>query len=106
MTMTTETPTPVRYVEVVFMEGDDAYDLLDQLTRVDGVVMHGSTDDTVADAVRYLADWDYGQETTDAHTRDTEPWGKHDDRATVGNYVLSWNYNLAYVSLTRVEHVS
>ena len=74
------------WADVVFADGDDYSECADM-----GI-------DEMAD---YLAQWDYGQETDDAHTRDAYPWGSSDHVYRVGQYVLTANYRLGYASLNR-----
>jgi hypothetical protein len=50
----------------------------------------------------YLLRWEYGE----GDISESEPWGYYDDSMTFfdgsSEYVVSYNYNLAYVSLTEV----
>jgi len=98
-------PQGTRYVDVVTVQGDEAYPLLDQI----GQGWQGR-----ADVLNYLAEWDYGDETTQAQTilrgdKITEPgWGSSDHlyrgRCDGDDYMLSWDANRSlYVSLTRLE---
>jgi hypothetical protein len=91
-----------RYASVVFLDGEEGRELVDMLTRTDGVVVHGATEETIATTATYLAQWDYADELD---WWPAEPWGSSDHTATVGRYVLAWNVGLGYVSLTRVAHV-
>lgn len=84
-----------RWISVVFLQGDEA----DRPLRILGEMGH-------VDAVDYLAQWDYGDETTDAamengHVYD-EPGEGTDDRVMhSGDYALVVNAQLGYVSLLR-----
>ena len=76
------------WVSVVYLDADE---------MVDATSRYG--------LAKYLAGWDYGQETDDAATRPVPSWGTH-DRLTeheVGGltYVLATNHALGYVSLSR-----
>jgi hypothetical protein len=90
-----------RYYDIVFMQGDEAYDVLDKLCHVDGVVVHGADDESIRAAVDYLSQWDYGDESE--HTIVTrDSFGRYDDEATHGEYLIGWNYGLSYVYLARL----
>ena len=94
---------PTRYARIVFLQGEEADEVLDKLERWEGgnsVVYHGHTDETVAAAVEHLAQWDFGDESEhDVH--DEPAAGPHDRTETVGDYVMSWNLGLSYVGLER-----
>lgn len=74
------------WVDVVFADGDDYYDMADMES------------DEMAE---HLSQWDFGQETDDAHTRETYPWGSSDRVRRIGEYVLTSNIGLGYASLNR-----
>lgn len=74
------------WVDVVFADGDDYSEVQDM---------------GIEEMTDYLSQWDYGQETDDAHTRDTYSWGNSDHVYMVGQYVLTANYRLGYASLNR-----
>lgn len=84
------------WVDVVFADGED-YDAC-----MDDANNNGGSTEAVA---AHLAQWDYGTETDDAHTRDAAPWGKADTLHAVTvdgqDYVLAVNHPLGYVSLNR-----
>lgn len=90
------TPTSGPWVDVVFLTDDDYTQMYAELGHRDG--WQGM-------AEYMLSQWDYGQETDDASTRDVAPWGSDDRLAvvTVGGleYVVSENYSLGYASLNR-----
>ena len=84
-----------KYLEVVFMQGDDASELFDLLDS------HGW--DALIDR---LTDWDYGQKTEDAAVingfiYDGLPPYQSDQRFSRGKYiaVVNWPYN--YIALYR-----
>ena len=74
------------WVDVVFAAGDDYYEVQDMC---------------IEEMADYLSQWDMGEETDDAHTRDTYSWGSRDNVYMVGQYVLAINYPLGYASLNR-----
>lgn len=84
------------WVSVAFMDGDD-YETMIDATNDNG----GST----GAAVEYLAQWDYGTETDEAHTTDGAQWGPDDTahEVTFGgiDYVYATNHYMGYVSLNR-----
>lgn len=90
-----EEAAPSRWVNVVFLQGDEA----DRPLRILGELGH-------VDAVDYLAQWDYGDETTQAalengYVYDEPGQGTNDQVAISGDYALVVNPHLGYVSLLR-----
>jgi len=90
-----EEAAPSRWVNVVFLQGEEA----DRPLRILGELGH-------VDAVDYLAQWDYGDETTQAALENgyvyNEPGeGTNDRVALSGDYALVVNPHLGYVSLLR-----
>ncbi len=91
-------PQPVpaeRWINVVFMQGDEADRPLAILRELGHV-----------DAVDYLAQWDYGDETTQAamangYVYDEPGAGNNDQVMTSGDYALVVNPHIGYVSLLR-----
>ncbi|GAA2974522.1 hypothetical protein JOD63_000367 [Microbacterium terrae] len=96
----TDTPSDEaeqRWISVVFLQGDDADEVLDLIE------LEGS-----AAAITHLSAWDDGDETTDAalvngYVYDEVPWTttdrvELDDRA---GYALTYNRPFGYVSLLR-----
>jgi hypothetical protein len=84
-----------RYVSVVFLQGEDADRVLDQIDA-----------DGITAGIQHLQGWDYGNETTDTaladgHVFDTVPSGALDWSAEHGDYVLIANRHLGHVSLLR-----
>lgn len=86
------------YVDIVFMQGDEGCEVVDRLCRVEGVVAHGATDATIADAIEYLSQWDYGD---DDNVRADLGAGSRDEIVERDGYVLTWNLGLGYVGLSR-----
>ena len=92
---TVEEAAPSRWINVVFLQGDEA----DRPLRILGELGH-------VDAVDYLAQWDYGDETTQAalengYVYDEPGEGTNDQVAISGDYALVVNPHLGYVSLLR-----
>lgn len=90
-----EEAAPSRWVNVVFFQGDEA----DRPLRIPGELGH-------VDAVDYLAQWDYGDETTQAalengYVYDEPGEGTNDQVAISGDYALVVNLHIGYVSLLR-----
>lgn len=84
-----------RWISVVFLQGDEA----DRPLRILGELGH-------VDAVDFLAQWDYGDETTDAAMEngcvyDKPPAGQYDKVMHSGDYALVVNAQLGHVSLLR-----
>ena len=90
-----EEAAPSRWVSVVFLQGEEA----DRPLRILGELGH-------VDAVDYLAQWDYGEETTQAALENgyvyDEPGEGTNDRVMMsGDYALVVNPHVGYVSLLR-----
>lgn len=90
-----EEVAPSRWVCVVFLQGEDA----DQPLRILGELGH-------VDSVGFLAQWDYGDETTQAalengYVYDQPGEGTNDRVALSGDYALVVNPHVGYVSLLR-----
>lgn len=86
---------PRRWVSVVFLQGEEADEVLAILDRdgTDAVIEH-------------LSMWDYGDETTDAalingYVYDTPPLSGLDRLATVDGYALTYNPSLGHIGLLR-----
>ena len=90
-----EEAVPSRWVSVVFLQGEEA----DRPLRILGELGH-------VDAVDFLAQWDYGDETTQAalengYVYDEPGEGTNDRVALSGDYALVVNPHIGYVSLLR-----
>lgn len=91
-------PGPVsRWVSVVFLQGQDADEVLTIIDR----------DGTDA-AIEHLAGFDIGEETTQAalvngYVYDTIPTGPLDHTTTTGIYALTYNHDHGHVSLLRAH---
>ncbi|GAA3040035.1 hypothetical protein [Microbacterium dextranolyticum] len=89
-------PAPAeQWITVVFLQGEEA----DRPLRLLGELGH-------VDAVDYLAQWDYGDETTQAalengYVYDEPGAGTNDQVVTSGDYALVINPHVGYVSLLR-----
>ena len=86
-----------RWVSVVFLQGQDADDVLTIIDR----------DGTDA-AIEHLAGFDMGEETTQAafvngYVYDTIPTGPLDHTTTTGVYTLTYNHDHGHVSLLRAH---
>ena len=87
--------TDQKWVSVVFMQGDDADEVL-------GIIdTHGTQT-----AVEYLSNWDYAEETTSAaidnqSTYEAIPAGTLDKVAEHGIYTLTYNPFMGHVGLLR-----
>jgi hypothetical protein len=84
-----------RWISVVFLEGSEADEVLDLISRA-------GTDA----AIDHLAGFDFGEETTQAalengYVYDTPPTGKLDRTATSEVYLLTYNPFMGHVSLLR-----
>lgn len=89
------------YQSVVFLQDDDAREVVDALFNVEGVTAHGMTAESVAAAAEYLSQWDYADEI-----ESTDDLGAGTDDAIVfvdgGEYVITANLGLSYIGLSRV----
>ena len=91
-------PGPMsRWVSVVFLQGQDADDVLTIIDR----------DGTDA-AIEHLAGFDMGEETTQAafvngYVYNTIPTGPLDHTTTTGVYTLTYNHDHGHVSLLRAH---
>lgn len=94
-----EEPRPMRWVSVVFLQGDEADEVLDLIDR-----------DGADAAIEHLKGWDYGEETTDAavvngYVYDAPPTGPLDRAATGNGYLLTYSHAYGHVGLLR-EHTT
>lgn len=91
-------PQPVsRWVSVVFLQGQDADEVLAIIDR-----------DGADAAIEHLAGFDMGEETTQAalvngYVYDTIPTGPLDRAATHGEYTLTYNHDHGHISLLRTH---
>lgn len=85
-----DAPKSDPWVDVVFLQGDDYDEIADM---------------GIDEMAEYMAQWDYGDETDFAHTRDSAPWGSSDREYNVSvgglDYILAVNHPLGYASLNR-----
>ena len=93
--LTIDETVPSRWINVVFLQGDEA----DRPLRILGELGH-------VDVVDYLAQWDYGEETTQAalengYVYDEPGQGTNDRVMMSGDYALVVNPHVGYVSLLR-----
>ena len=88
---------PARWVGIVFLQGQDADEVLTIIDR-DGTDV----------AIEHLAGFDMGEETTQAalvngYVYDTIPTGPLDRTTTEGVYTLTYNHDHGHVSLLRAH---
>ncbi|SDI34003.1 hypothetical protein SAMN04488693_109108 [Arthrobacter subterraneus] len=88
-----------RWVSVVFLQGEDADEVLDLIDR-----------EGTGAAIEHLKGFDYGDETTAAalengYVYDEPPAGPLDHVVADGDYTLTWNAGMGHVSLLRVHLV-
>lgn len=86
------------YATVVFMQGDEAYEVTDKLLNVEGVVMHGATEESVSEAIAYLSQWGMGEDMT---WSESAPWGQQDHVWEAEGYILTASRGGGFVSLNR-----
>ncbi|SMX93836.1 hypothetical protein [Brevibacterium casei] len=89
----------LRWLSVVFLQGAEADQVLDVIDR----------DGTDA-AIEHLAQWDYGQETTEAalengYVYDEPPTGALDRVVTAADYTLTYDHAHGHVALLRAYDV-
>jgi hypothetical protein len=85
-------------IPIVFMQDEEASEVLDTLGNIDGVCIFGHTEESVAATVEYLSHWDSGDSREFQPIEDTVGTEK---RVEHGDYVLTWNYTPSYVALDR-----
>ena len=83
---------------IIFLHGEEGREIADKLYDVEGVVARGATKESIAAAVEYLTQWDYG-EYHDV-TEDAQH-GTQDDVWELGKYTLTANLGLGYVGLSK-----
>lgn len=88
-----------RWVSVVFLQGEEADEVLD---LIDG--------DGVDAAMTHLKNWDYGEETTDAamengHVYDLPPAGMLDREVRDGDYQMTYSHSFGHVGLYRLHTI-
>lgn len=92
-----ESPTPSRWVSVVFLQGQDADEVL-------AIIDRDGTDAAIA----HLSGYDFGDETTQAafengYVYEQIPTGALDRIAAGEDYTLTYNHDLGHVSLLRTH---
>lgn len=91
------TEEPRRWINVVFLQGSEADEVLDLIGR-----------DGPDAAITRLRGWDYGDETTDAalengYVYDEPPTGQLGRVVTDGDYTLTYNPFMGHVNLLRAH---
>lgn len=95
------------YQTIVFIDGDEADTVINDLYNCDGVVAHGMSNESIRNAVAYLMQWEYHDTPDEFNTTPEPPFGAYDDtidsgyECLNGGYILSANLPMNYVSLTR-----
>lgn len=89
-----------RWVSVCFLQGEDADEVLQMID-----------DEGVDNALQFLTNWDYGEETTQAalengHVYDLPPTGPLEQEVRVGNYDMTYSHSFGHVGLYRLHEVS
>jgi hypothetical protein len=95
-----EAPTNARWINVVFMQGQEADKVLDMI----------DTDGALA-GLNHLKYWDYGDETTGAamengYVYDALPSGPLEHELRDGDYHLAYSHAFAHVALYRIHAVN
>lgn len=96
----TEPAEVSRWIGVVFLQGEEADDVLNMIDR-DGAVP----------AIGYLKNWDYGTETTGAAMEngdvyDIPPTGALEREIRDGDYQMTYSHSFAHVALYRLHSIS
>lgn len=87
-------------MSVCFLQGEDADEVLQMID-----------DEGVDNALQFLTNWDYGEETTQAalengHVYDLPPTGPLEQEVRVGNYDMTYSHSFGHVGLYRLHEVS
>ncbi len=96
---------PTMYQEIVFLQGDEAHEVLDKLCHVEGVVVHGATAESTIEAAEYLMQWDDGEGPQFDY--DPADWSMdtveefEDTKYEGQGYVMAYNVGHGYISLQR-----
>lgn len=90
------------YADIVFLQGDEATPVVDQLFQVQECVAHGMTEESIKEVISYLANWDNGDEPIEF--RDNLGAGAGDVVVYTddGQYVLTANLGLNHVGLYKI----
>ena len=93
--------TGQKWVSIVYDQGEMADEVLKKMLRHDGQVTYqGVTQESIDEALDYLKEWDYGEESEHT-TYEGISWGSSDATEEVGEYVIAYNLHFGYVSLNR-----
>ncbi len=79
----------MKYECIIFIQGDGAEEVMDIIEE------HGEEA-----GMNYLSEYDYGE--GEIEELPEPPWGRADEQYWDNDYVMTYNYGLSYVSLTRV----
>ena len=83
------------YKQIVFVQGDEADEIINNLYSIDGSTAHGASAESIKEAVEYLKQWETGDEEVEIELGA----GSIDDIWEEGDYILSANMGLTYVGL-------
>lgn len=83
---------------IIFLQGEEGREITDKLYDVEGVVARGATEESIAAAVEYLTQWDYGEYH---NVTEEAQHGTQDDVWELGKYTLTANLGLGYVGLSK-----
>lgn len=94
-----EAPAVVRWINVVFMQGQEADEVLDMIDA-----------DSALAGLNHLKYWDYGDETTSAamengYVYDAPPSGPLEHELRDGDYHLAYSHAFTHVALYRIHAV-
>lgn len=94
-----EAPTNARWISVVFMQGQEADEVLEMIDA-----------DGARAGLNHLKQWDYGSETTSAamengYVYDAPPSGPLEHELHNGDYHLAYSHALPHVALYRIHVV-
>jgi len=86
---------------ILFVQDDEADEILSMLTNIKGCVIYGPTEESVKRTVEHLVQWDQGEDEFATVERLQAPVG-NERRLEFGGYVITYNHGPAYVSFDRV----
>lgn len=78
-----------RYQEIIYITGNEAEELILKIRDED--------EGDIQEVLEYLKMWEMGE----GEEWSEPPWGGNDHLIFRGPYVISYNYHLDYISLTR-----
>jgi hypothetical protein len=84
--------------EIVFMQDSEGSEVVDKLVRASGTTSYGATDQTIAECIEYLSQWDNG---VDGEIVEDLGVGSLDEIVERDGYILNWHVGLGYVGLAQ-----